>query len=163
MKKYFLVSIVFLLPCCGTALFGQGDPDSEYTWHNNSDCTDWQDGMEIFKVVESPPKASKEEVKYLEERLSEEVVSMQLGSEFDSELKVQIIIPVEGSNCISAIGSNGDELSEEQSNLLFSEIQKYLWFEPGSQGTRLVNCMGFIYVVIESGVVASYSIANLGY
>ena len=142
--------ILFFLSISNISI-GQTEKDSSREKSIDHNCIDQYSGLEIFKVVATPPLITSHDYERLESSIEQTVKKLRLNKKHKSILTLEMIFPIEGKPCISDIELNGDYLKDEKVRELTFELESINEFECGRQAKHKVICQSIFDIIIKKG------------
>jgi len=154
-----ILQIFFLL--ITTSIFCQEDAVTEQELRTQDDCKEHFAGLEIFKVVETPPLIKSIDSEAIEESLIRIVKKLRLDKGHKSIITLKMFFPIEGAPCIHSIEIEGDILRDKKVQQLTDQFRNIAEYESGRQRNRSVICEAIIDIIIRKGRLRDLQYSNL--
>ena len=154
-----ILQIFFLL--ITTNIFCQEKVVTEQEPRTQEDCREHFAGLEIFKVVETPPLIKSIDSEAIEESLISTVKKLRLDKGHKSIVTLKMFFPIKGAPCIHSIEIEGDILRDKKVQQLTDRFRNITEYESGRQRNRSVICEAIIDIIIKKGRLRDLQYTNL--
>ncbi len=146
--KSLLIIICTIWACTS---YGQRAVDAENDKSTSQDCYDQYAGLEIFKVVMTPPLITSHDYDALISSVEQTVRKMRLNKKQKTIITLKVIFPTEGKPCMYSLELNGDHLRDEKVQEIIFELTNINEYECGTQAKRKVICESIFDIIIKKG------------
>ena len=158
----FNKNIIFILFLFLTVnIFCQDFSVIESKEYSQNDCKKDFAGLEIFKVVETPPVIKSIDSEAIEESLISIVKKLRLDKGHKSIVTLKMFFPIKGAPCIHSIEIEGDILRDKKVQQLTDQFRNIAEYESGRQRNRSVICEAIIDIIIRKGRLRDLQYSNL--